>query len=114
MSRDPLLYLEDIAEGCERIRRYTAGQTEAQFAADGKTYDAVLRNLETIGEAAKNLAEEIRAGMPEIEWKKICAFRDVLAHHYFGVDPGIVWDVMVNKLPALESAVRSCIAAAAG
>ena len=71
--------------------------------------DAVVRNLEIIGEAAKNIPQEIRDKHPGIEWKKVCAFRDVLAHSYFGIDMEIVWDILRNKIPALKKEILSML-----
>lgn len=64
--------------------------------------DAVVRNLEIIGEATKMIPESIRGKFPSVEWKKIAGLRDILAHHYFEVDLDIIWDILQNKLPELE------------
>lgn len=106
MSRDTGLYLSDILRCCEKIQRYVAGLSRAEFDADERTTDAVLRNLEILGEAAKKLPPEIRAAMPEIPWPKIAGMRDWLAHVYFNVDSDIVWDVLQSKLPELQRAVQ--------
>ncbi len=79
------------------------------FARDDKTVDAVVRNLEVIGEAVKRLPPELRARRSDIEWQRIAGLRDILIHEYFGVDIDILWDVIVNKLPALEHAVESLL-----
>jgi uncharacterized protein with HEPN domain len=68
--------------------------------------DGITRNLEVIGEAAKNVPPDIRNKYKDIEWKKVSGFRDVLAHAYFGVDLEIVWDIVKNKLPALKKDIR--------
>ena len=99
MSRDWRLYWRDITTSCEKVRRYTAGMDRASFEADGRTYDAVVRNLEIIGEAAKHLPPEARALAPQVEWQKIAGFRDVLAHAYFGIDNAILWDIISTKSP---------------
>jgi len=76
------------------------------FEADRKTQDAVIRNLEIIGEAARTIPDEVRDKAAEIEWYKIIALRNILIHEYFGVNLKIVWDVIQNKLDAVESTCR--------
>lgn len=107
MSRDWRVWLDDIMEGCCRIRTYTAGFDRDQLVANQLVYDAVLRNLEIIGEAAKRVPVDVRQQMPNIEWTKIGGMRDWLAHAYFYANADIVWDVVANKLPGLESTVKS-------
>jgi len=102
MPRDFEVYLEDILQAIAKIRTYVAGATRQSFAQDNMRIDAVVRNLEVIGEAAKMIPEAIRVEYPNIEWKKIAGLRDILAHHYFEVDLDIVWDIVQNKLPELE------------
>ncbi len=106
MPRNSGVYVEDILEAIRRIRTYTAGLDEAAFGASLITIDAVVRNLEVIGEAAGRIPEEIRAGAPGIEWRKIIALRNVLAHEYFGIHTKIVWNVVIDKLEPLEAACR--------
>jgi len=77
-----------------------------EFVEDEKTYDAVVRNLEIIGEAAKNVPEDIRVRCPGIEWRKIAGLRDVIAHEYFGIDNDILWDIIQNKVESLQQEVR--------
>ena len=105
MSRDWTFFLEDIQESCSRVLRYTEGMTFEQFKADDKTYDAVVRNLEIIGEAAKGLPDDVRAMMPDIEWNKATGLRNIMAHAYFGVSDEILWDVVQNKIPPMKAAV---------
>ncbi|MBW3538993.1 MAG: DUF86 domain-containing protein [Planctomycetes bacterium] len=106
MSRDWRLFLDDILECCRRVRSYTAGLDQAGLVADLMAYDAVLRNLEIVGEAAKKIPPDVRQQMPDIEWTKIAGMRDWLAHAYFHVNADIVWDVVQNKLPDLEQTVQ--------
>ena len=101
MPRDYRLQLDDILEAIDRIKEYTKNLTEEDFSADQKTQDAVIRNLEIIGEAARNLPDEIKNSNSEIEWYKIIALRNVLIHEYFGVNVKILWDVIENKLDEL-------------
>ncbi len=109
MPRDWRLSLDDILDAIGKIRQYVEGIDASQFIVDEKTQDAVIRNLGIIGEAARNLPEEVTARAPEVEWRKIIAMRNLLAHVYFGVSLPIVWDVVTNKLGPLEVACRSLL-----
>lgn len=102
MLRDHRLYLDDIREAIQAIREYTEGLTFESFSGDRKTIDAVIRNLEIIGEAAKNLPEEFKAMSGDIEWRKIVGLRNLLIHEYFGVSKPVVWDIVQNKLDPLD------------
>lgn len=106
MPRDAAVYLEDILTAIERIREYTRGMDRTAFMRDVRTLDAVLRNLEVIGEAAKQIPVELRAHATDVEWRKIAGMRDLIAHAYFDVDVEIVWDVLTTKLGPLEASVR--------
>lgn len=106
MPRDADLYLADILEACRRIQDYTAGLGYTVFAADNRTTDAVLRNLEILGEAVKRLPPRMLAEAPEIPWRDLAGLRDILAHAYFSVDLTLIWDIVQNELPALETAAR--------
>jgi uncharacterized protein with HEPN domain len=109
MSREYLFYIEDIYASCQKITRYVAGLTFVEFKEDEKTYDAAIRNLEIIGEAAKKIPKEIQILMPDIEWRKAAGLRDILIHAYFGVDDTILWDIIQNKIPALQEATQSLL-----
>lgn len=109
MPRDPSVYLEDILTASERIASYVEGYTRESFGQDPKTVDAVVRNLEIIGEAVKQVPAAIRERDPDIEWTKIAGLRDVLIHAYFGVDLDIVWDIVTNKVPGLAQQVKALI-----
>jgi len=104
MHRDYRLYLDDILEAIDRIQEYVEGLDEDTFSSDKKTQDAVIRNLEVIGEASRNLSDEMKAQADEIEWPKIIGLRNILAHEYFGVSIPIVWDIIQNKLHPLREA----------
>ncbi|MBI3189870.1 MAG: DUF86 domain-containing protein [Ignavibacteriales bacterium] len=106
MSRDESLYLADIQESCEKVLRFTKGMTYKDFVHDDLHFDAVLRNLEIIGEAVKNISEETRNKYPKIKWRKIAGFRDIVAHEYFGINDETVWDIVENEIPALLEIVK--------
>jgi uncharacterized protein with HEPN domain len=105
VKRDVRLFLEDILEGISRIEEYKAGKTQREFLQDHLVQDAVIRRLEVIGEATKNIPEDLRANYPDVPWRQIAGLRDVLIHGYFGVNLGRVWLVIENDLPRLKSKV---------
>lgn len=107
--RSYLLYLEDILKSAAKVSRYTDGMSFEDFLADERTFDAVVRNLEIIGEAAKNVPEEVRARYPDIEWRKIAGLRDILSHTYFKVSEAILWDVVQNRVPLLAEKVKQIL-----
>ncbi len=104
MPRDWLQHLDDIQHAIAKIGAYLAGLDFEAFLADERTQDAVIRNLEIIGEAARALPDEVKQQTPEIEWRKITALRNLLIHEYFGVSMQVVWDVAANKLDHLDAA----------
>lgn len=107
MSRDPAQRIDDILACCEKVLRFTAGLDQARFVEQELIVDAVLWNIEVIGEAAKNLPDDVRARMPGIEWKKVAGMRDWISHVYYRVDDDIVWDVIEHKIPELLCALRA-------
>lgn len=106
MSRDYKVYLEDILESIGKIRRYVEGMSYDDFSEDSKTIDAVVRNLEIVGEAVKHLPTEIREAAKEIPWRRIAGVRDILIHAYFDIDLEIVWEIVTEKLGPLERTIR--------
>lgn len=98
-NRDYILYLEDILLSLERIREYVSGLDFIRFKQDYKTGDAVIRNFEIIGEAAKNLPAELKESHPEIPSGEMYRLRNRASHEYFGIDYGIIWAIIINHLP---------------
>jgi len=100
-ERADIEFANDILEAIQRISRYLGNLSYDDFLKDTKTQDAVIRNIEIIGEAAKGVTEELRAKYPHIPWKSMAGMRDRLIHHYFGVNLDIVWQVISEELPSL-------------
>jgi uncharacterized protein with HEPN domain len=99
-------YLSHIAEAIEKIEEYIGELTYEEFLKDSKTVDAVIRQLEIIGEAANNVSEEFQNKHPEFLWSKIISMRNRLIHEYFGVNEEIIWDTVEKKLPVLKKQIE--------
>jgi uncharacterized protein with HEPN domain len=100
--------LLDILEAVDRIEAQAA-RGRAAFAGDELTQTAVIRWIEVIGEAARGVSAELRAGHPELPWRQMVAMRNVLIHGYFDIDVDLVWSVVQNDLPKLAAQVRSIV-----
>lgn len=105
---DERVYLLHALDAIDAIIEYTADGREA-FLSDRKTQDAVIRNIEIIGQAVKGLSGQTRALEPSVPWRQIAGMRDKLIHEYFGVDLTLVWDVVERELPALRPRVEELI-----
>jgi uncharacterized protein with HEPN domain len=104
MSKRSLGFLvEDLWESVEKIERYTESITQDSFERDEKTTDAVVRNIEIIGEAAARLPESFKNRHSEIEWVKIIGLRNRIVHEYFGVDLQIIWHILKKDLPVFKA-----------
>jgi len=99
--------LTDIAESCRRILYYIKGKSYDGFFKDNKTQDAVVRNLEIIGEAAKNISNELKQKSKKIPWKNIAGTRDRLIHGYFGINYDIVWSIIKKEIPKIVVQINS-------
>lgn len=102
-------YLRDILEATARISSYTAGMSFEGFMDDPRTQDAVVRNLEVIGEATKKLSGELRKKYRTIPWKDMAGVRDKLIHHYFGIEYKIVWSIASVDLPKLTDELKDIL-----
>lgn len=104
-KRDSKLYLIDIKESIEKIEKYTKDVAFADFAKDLKTIDAVVRNLSIIGEAVKNIPDDIKMAHSEIAWHEIMGMRNKVVHEYFSVDEEILWKTIQNDLPLFKKQI---------
>ena len=109
MLRDYKLYLEDILESIETINSYIEGMDLDSFSNDRKTVDAVVRNLEIIGEASRRLPSELRTRYPDIEWARIIALRNIIVHDYPSINLRIIWSITKNNLPILDERIKKII-----
>ena len=100
-KREWRFYLDDMIEFAGKVLAYTDGLDQAGFVASGLNYDATLRNLELIGEAATNIPEEVRATHPKIPWRMIIATRNQLIHGYLGIDDDTLWSIIQDDVPEL-------------
>lgn len=108
-ERDARLYMNDIMESAQAIQEYVKGFTLEGFIHDRKTYSAVIREFEIIGEAVGKLPDEIKQQHPKVPWQDIKDFRNILTHEYFGIDLEIVWQVIHDELPLLFDAVKDLL-----
>ena len=106
------MYLEDILLSIIRITQYIKSLTLAEFKKDHKTVDAVIRNFEIIGEASKNVPEEIKKQHPEVPWAEMYLLRNKVSHEYFGIDYEIIWDIAKNYLPENKIQIENILKAA--
>ena len=106
MSRSWDLFLQDMEEATLKILRRTRGLTFETFKGDDLLYDAVVRNLETLGEAAKGIPTEIRDQLPDVDWRGVAGLRDVLSHAYFAIDDTTLWDIIQKKVPEVADQLK--------
>ncbi|MBS3163686.1 DUF86 domain-containing protein [Candidatus Woesearchaeota archaeon] len=102
MKRDIGLFIEDIVKSIKNIENFTKGLDKEKFFRDELRQSAVIRQLEIIGEAAKNVPASFRQKYPKIPWKELSGFRDILSHAYFGINIGRVWNIIEKDLSSLK------------
>ncbi|HMA85694.1 MAG TPA: DUF86 domain-containing protein [Desulfosalsimonadaceae bacterium] len=106
-KREWRFYLDDMIGFAEKVLAYTEGLDQAGFEVSGMTYDATLRNLELIGEAATHIPEDVRAAHPEIPWRMVIATRNQLIHGYLGIDNDTLWSIIQDDVPELLPILKS-------
>ncbi len=106
-SRHDRLYLYDIIECCDRVADYIVGVSEEDYHVNLMLQDALVRNIEVVGEAVKNLSTEITHAHPEIAWSQIARMRDKIAHHYFRINLDVVWKTATDDLPTLRPQIKA-------
>jgi len=105
-DRDLRDYINDLIEACEDILSFTKGMSYSDFAGDKKTVNAVIRSLEVIGEATKQLPMSFRDNYPDVPWKQMAGMRDKLIHEYFGIDKQMVWQVVEKHIPGILPLIK--------
>lgn len=109
MKKEPLIFIEHILESIEIIESYKKNLTKEKLIKNIRIQDAIIRRIEVIGEAAKNLPSDFRNRYSIVEWSDIIRTRDKITHHYFGVDLDIVWDIVKKDLPALKNKIKAIL-----
>lgn len=107
IKREWRFYIADMIAFSRKVLEYTEGVDQSRFLESGLTYDATLRNLELIGEAATHIPEEVRSAHPEVPWRMIIATRNRLIHGYLGIDDDTVWSIIQEDVPELLERLRT-------
>jgi uncharacterized protein with HEPN domain len=108
-EREWQFYLQDMIRFAEKILSYTSGMDQAMFVSSALTYDATLRNLELVGEAATHIPENVRKTSPYISWRMIIATRNRLIHGYLGIDDDTLWSIINDEVPDLLSSLEKLV-----
>ena len=108
-KRDPRLFMTDVLDAIEKIERYTSGLTFDQFEANEMVSDAVVRNLEIVGEATRYIPATLRERYTQIEWSRVVGFRNIVIHAYFAVDVEIVWTIATQRLSELRTVLTEML-----
>lgn len=108
-AREWRFYIDDMIAFAEKVLAYTVGMDQSAFVANALVYDATLRNLELIGEAATHVPDSVRQAHPQVPWRMIIATRNRLIHAYLGIDNDTLWSIVVTDVPALLPILRAVL-----
>jgi len=108
-NRDYNIFIEDILEAMNKIERYIRGLKYEEFVKNEMAVDAVIRNLEIIGEASKNIPEDIKEKYSKIPWKRMIGLRNIAIHEYFGVDLSIIWEIITKNIPETRNIIEKML-----
>lgn len=106
MKRDLRLFIEDVSESIRLIEKYIGDLSKGDFDKNQELKDSIVRRLEIIGEAVKNIPDDFKEKYPEVPWKKIVGLRDIIIHAYFNIDLDIMWDIIKKDLPCLKENIQ--------
>lgn len=109
MKRDDTVYLHHILDTIESIEDYTRGMSENEFLSNSMAHDAVVRQIEIIGEAARNVSDEFQNTHSKLPWAKMIGIRNKITHEYFNVNYAIVWDTVIDDLPLLKKSIKKIL-----
>lgn len=109
MTREFVLYLEDILECIKDVETFSKGLTRDKFLSDELRQSAITRKIEIMGEAVKNIPDTVRKKYPDVEWKQIAATRDILIHAYPGIRLDWVWNIVEDDLPKLKKQIKDIL-----
>ncbi len=108
--KDDIVYLEHIEEFCRDLQDYLYEIKDFdEFKSNKLFQDAIIRKLEIIGEASKNISDELKSQYPEIPWREMRALRNVIVHEYFGINYAIIWEVLTKRIPILHNQIKEII-----
>ena len=109
IRREYKLYIEDILLAMDKIERYTKGFSYVSFMKDEMVVDAVVRNLQIIGEATRNIPEDVKGRSSHIPWQRMTGLRNIIVHEYFGVDLTMIWEIITENLPDTKPAIQEML-----